>query len=177
MTFKDFLPKPARLPILILCLASFSAKAKPDSVAITQTLVNQYVDGWQKKSGDLFARPFADDAHFVNIFGMHFTGKKKNAQRHQKIFDGFLKGTNFVTKSIKASKLRENIIVAHVVWKLENFQSDYCQANPKENSLRCPRKGIFNHVLTKKKSKVNEWEIIETQNTLILPPPSKKHSS
>ena len=135
--------------------------------------IDLYVDGWQQKSGELFVRPFAEGAQFVNIFGTHFSGKAVVASRHQKIFETFLKGTRLVVEKVTYTGVKDDLGLAHVVWQLSGLSSEHCLANPQENSLGCPRRGIFNHVFVAAADALGGWQIVETQNTLIVAPPGK----
>ena len=154
------------IALFLSSLSGHAVGANPPEVD-ARAAIQQYADGWNRMSGAEFAKPFHEKAHFVNIFGMHFTGKAGTAKRHQKIFDTFLKGTEFVVEDIKLDRINDFVMVAHVVWNLKGFQTDHCLKNPQENSLKCPRRGIFNHVLVPKESQAGGWVIVETQNTLI----------
>ena len=154
--------------VLLTCLAVSSqilAKNSPKDIAAKA--ISMYLEGWQQKNGEIFARPFSHEAQFVNIFGMHFVSKAQIAARHQKIFDTFLKGTSLSIETIKIKKLASNALLAHVVWNLKGLSSPYCQKNTKENSLKCPRRGMFSHVLMPQNK---TWQIVSTQNTVLSKP-------
>ncbi|MBC7874773.1 MAG: SgcJ/EcaC family oxidoreductase [Ferruginibacter sp.] len=76
-------------------------------------LVKTIEDGWTKKDGNLFAKPFADDADYVVINGMYIKGKKAIAGGHQAIFDSFYKETNIKTEVQSIRYIRPDIAIVH----------------------------------------------------------------
>ncbi|MEP7144661.1 MAG: SgcJ/EcaC family oxidoreductase, partial [Ferruginibacter sp.] len=77
-------------------------------------LVKTMENGWTRKDGNLFAKPFAENADYVVINGMHLKGRAAIAGGHQTIFDSFYKETfiHAVVESIRY--LRPDIAIVHV---------------------------------------------------------------
>lgn len=48
---------------------------------------------WNVGDGGAFARAFAEDADFVNIYATHVAGRDAVAQLHQTIFEGVYQGS------------------------------------------------------------------------------------
>ncbi len=116
--------------------------------------IDLYVDGWAAQSGEDFARPFSKNSVFINIFATRFDGKDAIAQRHQQIFDTFLKGTEIEVIRTDIKKISKKVAIVYVDWTLNYLTC--IEGRP------CPRNGTFTHVFKKKHDK---WRIVSTQNT------------
>ncbi len=108
------------LAALAAAQLSFAAQAagRPaagaaDDAAIREN-VRQLESGWNAKSGALFAKPFAEDADYVVINGMHIRGREAIDKGHQHIFDTFMKETT-ISLSVKQTRyVRPDVAVVHV---------------------------------------------------------------
>ncbi len=60
---------------------------------IVSDLVAELEEAWNAADGARFARPFADDADFVNIRGEHLRTREVIAKGHQAIFDTIYAGS------------------------------------------------------------------------------------
>jgi len=83
-----------RLPILMALIFISACSAQPgnnhadqDRLAIN-ALAERLTEGWNAKSGTLFAANFSDEAVFTVWFGFQMTGPAAIAEGHQIIFDG-----------------------------------------------------------------------------------------
>lgn len=121
-----------------------------------EKIIDHFTHAWNacegKGSGDFYA----EDADFVNIFGVAFSGKQEIEARHVKIHEAFLKGTLFEVIQTKVREATPEVVIAHVYWKVTHTQK------PAADSM----KGIFTHTFVKVNGR---WEITATQNTLISP--------
>ena len=81
---------------LLLCGASFaqSNSTKGEDEKAIRANLEQMIKGWNMKSGEEFAKPFAEDSDYVVVNGMHLKGRAANAAGHQQIFDTFYKDTD-----------------------------------------------------------------------------------
>lgn len=156
-----FLTQFCLLPIfLCLCINSLYSLEQADRTAIEEIIQN-YADAWNLQQGKGFGDGFTEDADFVNIFGMHFSGKAEIEDRHIKILQGFLKDSKLKITDINLREINPNVVVALVRWNLDGFR------NPKSDlkALGEVRSGIFTQVFI---SQQNKWEITASQNTLSL---------
>lgn len=69
---------------------------------------------WNVGDGAAFARAFAEDADFVNIYATHVAGRDAVAQLHQTIFEGVYRGSRVVFTVSKARSLGACVALAHV---------------------------------------------------------------
>jgi uncharacterized protein (TIGR02246 family) len=83
-------------------------RAAADTIAAALTVA------WNAADGAAFAREFAADADFVNIFAMHVVGREEIAKIHQTIFDTIYKGSRntFTVEEVRA--LCDHAAIAHI---------------------------------------------------------------
>ena len=128
----------------------------PDEAAIREN-VKQMEAGWNAKSGASFAKPFAADADYVVINGMHITGYDAIEKNHQQIFDTIYKNTT-VTLTVKQIKfLRPDVALVHVSGHRDSPQSELIAD------------AIIVMVMTKNDA---GWKIASFQNTKVSGPPA-----
>ena len=126
-----------------------------DEAAVREN-VRQMEAGWNTKSGALYAKPFAADADYVVINGMHLRGREAIAQSHQRIFDTFFKNSN-ISVSVKQIRfLRPDVAVVHVQGTNKFRQGEETRETHTLVTL----------VMTKEKG---DWKIVAFQNTQIAP--------
>lgn len=142
----------------ILCSSAFALEME-DQLAIEE-IIQGYTDSWNIHKGRGFGDGYAEDADFVNIFGMKFSGREEIEQRHIDIINSFFKGSKL---EIVDSQLREvypGLVIASVYWKLDGFRKPGSDpSSPGET-----RKGIYTQVFVQSDDK---WEITASQNTLM----------
>lgn len=135
--------------------SSLSALENSDYEEINQ-IIEHIANAWNDHEGQGFADDYAEDADFVNIFGMVFKGKSEIEVRHVKILQTFLKGSKFETVDFKLREVKPGLVIAHVYWKVSHV--------PKPNKDSSDvMKGVFTHVFVKNQ---DNWEITASQNTL-----------
>lgn len=140
------------LAITLSVTSSIAALDETDHKSINQ-IIEHFTDVWNHHEGHGFADYYAQDADFVNIFGMVFSGKQEIETRHVKILETFLKGYTFEVLDLKLREAKPDLVIALVYWKVSNAQKP-------GNEM----KGVFTHVLLKTQDK---WEITASQNTTI----------
>jgi len=113
--------------------------------------VKQLETGWNTKSGAAFAKPFAEDADYVVINGMHIKGREVIATGHQQIFDTIYKDTTLTLDVKQIRFLRPDVAVVHVSGQ---------RNGPGKES----HGGMLTLVMTKEKQ---GWTIAAFQNTAV----------
>lgn len=108
---------PVTLAFLMLFVLGVNAHAQnnhsADEAALREA-VKQMENGWNTKSGALFAKPFADDADYVVINGMYIKGRATIETAHQQIFDTIYKETKISLTVKQIRFLRPDVAVVHV---------------------------------------------------------------
>jgi uncharacterized protein (TIGR02246 family) len=108
------------------------------------------MESWNERDCQGFGDGFAEDADFVNIFGMVFSGQEEIEARHVQIMQTFLKATKLQMVDTKLREVRPGVVVALIHWSLEG--------HPKIGQ------GVFTQLFVQGDS---GWEIAAAQNTLV----------
>jgi uncharacterized protein (TIGR02246 family) len=115
--------------------------------------VQSLEDGWNTKSGALFAKPFAEDADYVVINGRHLKGRTEIETGHQRIFDTIYKNTSIKLTVKQIRFLRADVALVHVNGHRESPDKELAG----DAFLTC--------VMTKENG---NWMIAAFQNTAVI---------
>jgi len=115
-------------------------------------LVKTMEDGWAKKDGAYFAKPFAENADYVVINGMYIKGRTAIAEAHQRIFDSIYKETFIKTEVQHIRFLRPDIAIVHYTGHMTGGAGEQ----------KTDSRAII--TITVEKS-ANGWQIAAFQNT------------
>ena len=89
-----------------------------DEAAILETL-KQMNDGWKSRDGEMFAKPFANDADYVVVNGMHLQGRKAIEEGHRALFaripEADPKESESVRNEVTFRFLRPDVAIVHTV--------------------------------------------------------------
>jgi uncharacterized protein (TIGR02246 family) len=77
-------------------------------------IVAELEKAWNAGDGSAFARPFAEDADFVNIRAEHLRTREVIAKGHQGIFDTIYKGSTVRYHVSTVRAISPTVLVAHV---------------------------------------------------------------
>ncbi|HEX6623068.1 MAG TPA: SgcJ/EcaC family oxidoreductase [Pyrinomonadaceae bacterium] len=134
--------------------ATARATDSSDEAAIRDN-VRQLETGWNRKSGALFAKPFAEDADYVVINGMHIRGREAIDKGHQHIFDTIYKETTLSLSVERIRHLRPDVALVHVHARATTPHPE----GPRE------KEGRLTLVMSKEKE---GWKIAAFQNTEVV---------
>jgi uncharacterized protein (TIGR02246 family) len=87
---------------------------------IVADVVNELEKAWNASDGVAFARPFAEDADFVNIRGEHHRTREAIAKGHQAIFDSVYKGSVVRLQVVGVRTLAPTVLLGHVKSNLKS---------------------------------------------------------
>lgn len=120
-------------------------------------IVQALEDAWNAGDGDAFTAPFAEDADFVNVYGMHARGRQAIAEGHRFILSGPYAGSTnrYTLESVRP--LRPDVALAHVHAHLT------IPGGPMAGS----HEARYSIVLTEKE---DDWRIASFHNTFITSP-------
>ena len=121
---------------------------------IVSDIVGELEKAWNAADGAGFARPFADDADFVNIRGDHFRTREVIAKGHQVIFDTMYKGSVVRYHVTDMRAVTPEVLVAHVKSRL----------TAPTGPLAGEHGSLFTLVLVQRD---NDWRIAAFHNTLV----------
>ena len=86
---------------------------------IVSGIVGDLEQAWNAVDGAAFARPFADEADFVNIRGEHHRGREAIGRSHDAIFNSIYKGSMVKYQVTGARPGAPDVLVAHVKTTLD----------------------------------------------------------
>jgi uncharacterized protein (TIGR02246 family) len=121
---------------------------------LVSDLVGELEKAWNAADGVGFARPFAEDADFVNIRGEHFRTRELIATGHQGIFNTIYKGSAVRYEVISVRTIAPSVLVAHVKSTLD------APTGP----LAGVHNSLFSIVLVQDH---HDWRIAAFHNTLV----------
>jgi uncharacterized protein (TIGR02246 family) len=125
-----------------------------DGERIVSDLVSELEEAWNAADGARFARPFAEDADFVNIRGEHLRTREVIAKGHQAIFNTIYKGSVVRYQVAGVRAIAPAVLLAHVKSTLK------APTGP----LAGEHGSLFTVVLVQEQ---NSWSIAAFHNTLI----------
>ena len=145
--------------VLVLFIANINAygqktDSKAEDEAIIRANVKQMETGWNAHDGKAFAAPFAVDADYVVVNGMHVKGRDEIEKGHIGIFTTIYKDSRNAATIKSVRFIRRDVAVIHTEWNLEfTIGSE-------------TRKGhaLSTMIMTKDDGK---WSIVAFQNTPI----------
>ena len=129
------------------------------ATAIATRRFDQLAGAWNDADGSAFAAPFAADADFVDIRGIHHRGATAIAAGHQAIFDSIYAGSIVDYRVESARTIAPGCVVALVAAELD------CPTGP----LAGRNRSRLTAVLV---ADGGEWSITSFHNTLQAAPPT-----
>ncbi|HEX8693198.1 MAG TPA: SgcJ/EcaC family oxidoreductase [Longimicrobium sp.] len=129
-----------------------------DPHSIAREIVGRLEEAWNAGDSPAFARPFADDADFVDIRGDHHRGREVIAEGHRGIFASIYRGSRIRYEVTHARELADGVILAHSTGELEASSGPMAGRHRATQSLVLVRDG-------------SEWRIAAFHNTLVTPQP------
>ena len=85
-----------------------------DGRQVVTEIVAELERAWNDGDGERFARPFTEDADFVNIRGEHHRTRAVIARGHQAIFDGPYQGSVLRYEVVGERVLAPTVLLGHV---------------------------------------------------------------
>ena len=143
-----------------LCFATSGFSLELSDQKEIQAVIADSTRAWNISGGRGYGEGYTEDADFVNIIGMHFSGNKLIEKRHVHILETFLKDSKFEVNTVQLREIQPNIVMAFVNWTVHGFRTP--GSDP--NLMGTVRSGIFSHVFVKDQGK---WKIAASQNTLL----------
>ncbi len=79
-----------------------------------QETFDRLSDAWKNGDGAAFAECCTEDVDFINLLGMHVTGRRAVAELHEKIFRGPYKGSTvaFTIESVRTISPTASLVIA-----------------------------------------------------------------
>jgi uncharacterized protein (TIGR02246 family) len=124
-------------------------------------IVRRLEASWNAHDMEAFGELFADDADFVNVYGVRWRDKRTIREEHRALHDSVFRKSTLTTRDTTVSFPAPDVAIARSSWDLVGLMSPVGKPQP-------DRRGILTHVL---KKRGGQWAILVTQNTDIAPRP------
>jgi uncharacterized protein (TIGR02246 family) len=122
---------------------------------------SQVIENWNVHDMKAFGELFSDDAEFVNVYGMWWTGRERIQAEHEVMHATVFRQSRLSARNMRVKFLRPDVASLHVLWELTGLALPNGQPLP-------DREGVLVYILVKD---VGEWRIAVGQNTDIASPP------
>jgi uncharacterized protein (TIGR02246 family) len=132
-----------------------------DEVGV-RAVVRGFEDAWNRHDMEAFAKLFATDADFVNVFGARWIGREVIKQHHAGVHATIFRASLLRVGDTTVRFLTPDAATARSVWQLAGLSS-------KDGKPAPTRTGILTHVLERIDG---HWLIALSQNTDIVEPHS-----
>lgn len=119
------------------------------------------VEAWNAHDMRSFAALFREDAEFVNVYGMWWTGRWRIRAEHEATHATIFRRSHLSATEMRVKLLRPDVASLHMLWHLTGLALPNGQALP-------DRTGVLVCFLAKD---AGEWGIAVGQNTDIVPSP------
>lgn len=145
-----------------MCSAAASAAVLSDDDAPIRAIADAFLATWNDHDMAAFAALYADDADFVNVYGLWWTGRQAIEDAHVATHVSiFRRSTLALTQPHAIRFIAPDVALCRTHWSLTGIETRAGGAAP-------DRRGRLLHVL---KHNGARWQIVATQNTDISPMP------
>lgn len=125
-------------------------------------VAQRWEQAWNAHDMSAMAALLADDADFVNVWGMHWRGRdeieREHANRHRTQF----KDSVWKTGELRVQFLKPDVALVHLGWGM-------AAGRDPDGAPRKPRQGLFTWIMLKEQG---TWRIRAGHNTNVSAPPS-----
>ena len=119
-----------------------------------RTIVAKLEAAWNRGDAEAWAAEFAQDADFIHVLGLHFTGRQAIVEGHRTIFDTIYKDSRYTLAIEKIRPVGEDAAAVFTLASLTLADGSEMKARP---TLVAERTG-------------SGWRIAVFQNTLVGQP-------
>jgi uncharacterized protein (TIGR02246 family) len=130
------------------------AQSPADHEAVRR-VADRFVVAWNTHDMDVLGSISTDDIDFVNVAGLHWSGREQVVREHADRHKVRFKDSVMTNKEVRVQLLRADIALVHISWETRGDLGFDLKPWP-------PRKGIFSWLLVKERG---EWKIRSAQNT------------
>ncbi len=123
-------------------------------------LVDRFLDAWNRHVMEAFGRLFAEDAQFVNMYGMWWRGRAEIEANQARAHAGIFRNSRLSGSAASVERLGDDVAAVHVAWTLVGHTTPAGEPAP-------PRRGILLLVLVRQKE---GWFVKIAQNTHVMAP-------
>jgi uncharacterized protein (TIGR02246 family) len=122
-----------------------------------ESVVKGYCEAWNAHDMKALAEVFADDAHWINIVGMHWRGKPAVVAGHAAYHQTFFRTTGIEMINVEIREISPDVAAAVIVLNVDPF-------TPPDGFIRPSSEDRLSLILTKQSGR---WLIAHGHNTVI----------
>jgi uncharacterized protein (TIGR02246 family) len=124
-----------------------------------RSVVKGHADAWNRHDMKALAELFADDAHWVNIVGMHWPGKAAIVKAHEAYHRTFFQTTDIKIANVEIRFIAPGVAAAVILLKVDPF-------TPPDGVRRPASDDCLSLILARRDGR---WLIAHGHNTVIDP--------
>ena len=121
------------------------------------SVVKGYCEAWNAHDMKALAELFVDDAHWINIVGMHWPGKPAIVAGHAAYHQTFFRTTGIEMADVEIREISPHVAAAVILLKVDPF-------TPPDGITRPSSEDRLSLILTKRSGR---WLIAHGHNTVI----------
>jgi uncharacterized protein (TIGR02246 family) len=159
------------LKIVVWCLAFmvpgalFGQPGPQTDVQAIRTVMDGFMDAWNRHDAKAWAALFSEDSDFTNVRGIGASGRSNIEQFHARVFATIFKSSVQKYTDIKTRFVRPDVAAVDVRWEMTG------STDPAGNPVPL-RTGLLSFVMVKSQG---NWQIMVMHNQdLTAPPPVQK---
>jgi len=132
----------------------------PTSANAVSLIPRRFAEAWNRKDVPAVFADYAEDADFINVFGMWWHGKERFVKEHADRFATIFARSTIAFTDVKVREIPPNAAVVHGIWSLTGLRTP-------DGAAAKDRTGILVFMLEKR---ADGWRVVASQNTDIVPP-------
>jgi uncharacterized protein (TIGR02246 family) len=134
-------------------------QVSPKDEQAIRAVLTGYGNAWNRHDMRALAELFSDDAHWINIVGMHWPGKSAVVAAHEAFHRTFFRETDIELADVGIRLIAQEVAAAIVLLKVGPF-------TPPDGRQRPESKDRLSLILGKRDGK---WRIVHGHNTVVDP--------
>ena len=152
----------AAVAILAAPLSLAWSKPRPADPQEAQAVARAFAEAWNRHDMEAFAALFSARADFVNVIGLHWSGRAEIKRAHEALHATRMKRSRLTIQATSSRWLRPEVALVHATWELVGDTGLGTTPQP-------ARHGVLSLVLVRDSGR---WLIEAAQNTDIVPLPN-----
>jgi uncharacterized protein (TIGR02246 family) len=147
--------------------AAEQGKARSTDETAIRAMMAAQADAWNRGDAAAWSKDFAQDADFVNIFGMVFSGRKEIEERHAGIFASIFKGSQSAVTVRRVVFLTPRLAIVDSDHVVTGYGALPPTLHPVDGAVRTRMKYVM-------RKGPKGWVIVAAQNTEMKPLPARQ---
>jgi uncharacterized protein (TIGR02246 family) len=146
---------------VMMTTVSQGVATDPHERAAIEAVADAFTDSWNRHDMQAFAALYAEDADFVNVYGLWWKGRDEIRVAHEETHVSLFSRSHLAHDFHEVRMLTPDLAICRTTWRLTGVCDRSLRPMP-------DRRGRLMHVLQRRSGR---WQIVATQNTDITPMP------